>query len=77
MSDAIESPCILVCSIDMDSGFCHGCGRTADEIGAWTMYPPERRRQIMDQLPDRVDSITSEPPQETNRQRRNRLRLGD
>ena len=24
----MESPCILVCSIDMVTGYCFGCGRT-------------------------------------------------
>ena len=32
---AIESPCILVCSIDMKTGYCFGCGRTRDEISGW------------------------------------------
>ncbi len=29
---AIESPCILVCSVDMKTGYCFGCGRTREEI---------------------------------------------
>lgn len=75
MSDAIESPCILVCSIDADTGFCHGCGRTGDEIGAWTMYPADRRRKIMADLPERMQRITSAPPAETAIQRARRLKL--
>ncbi len=75
MSDAIESPCILVCSIDMDTGFCHGCGRTGDEIGGWTLYPADRRQQIMSELPERMERITAPPPPETRAQRARRLRL--
>ncbi len=30
----IESPCILVCSIDMKTGYCFGCGRTREELRA-------------------------------------------
>lgn len=74
MSDAIESPCILVCSIDMATGFCHGCGRTRDEIGAWTLYSSEQRRQIMDTLSDRIATIEKKPRRETRRQRMARLR---
>jgi predicted Fe-S protein YdhL (DUF1289 family) len=49
---AMESPCILVCSIDLKTGYCFGCGRTREEIGAWTLYSPEKRREIMAQLPE-------------------------
>ena len=69
MSDAIESPCILVCSIDMATGYCHGCGRTRDEIGAWTLYSTDKRRQIMAVLPERVATIEKRPRRETRRQR--------
>lgn len=75
MSDVVESPCILVCSLDVDTGFCHGCGRTGDEIGAWSLYPPDRRRQIMAELPHRMERITSPPPDETALQRARRLKL--
>ena len=27
MATNIQSPCILVCSIDMKTGYCFGCGR--------------------------------------------------
>ncbi|TIM66268.1 MAG: DUF1289 domain-containing protein, partial [Mesorhizobium sp.] len=43
---AIESPCVLVCSIDMKTGFCFGCGRTREEIGAWIEMTPEIRRSV-------------------------------
>lgn len=37
MSDQpiIQSPCIGVCSIDENSGFCEGCFRTREEIQQW------------------------------------------
>lgn len=74
MSDAIELPCILVCSIDMATGFCHGCGRTRDEIGAWTLYSAEQRRRVMDTLPGRIATIEKKPRRETRRQRIARLK---
>lgn len=64
----MESPCILVCSIDMESGFCHGCGRTTHEIGAWSMYSDEQRRQLMEELPARVATLEKKPRRVTKRQ---------
>ncbi|MBO6636734.1 MAG: DUF1289 domain-containing protein [Roseitalea sp.] len=71
----MESPCILVCSIDMATGLCHGCGRTRDEIGAWTLMSADDRRAIMDGLPARLDTIEKKPRRETRRQRLARLRM--
>ena len=33
----IESPCVSVCTIDPDSGYCVGCNRTDEEIALWGM----------------------------------------
>lgn len=65
----MESPCILVCSIDMNSGYCFGCGRTRDEIGAWTTYTDGKRRAIMAALPARLETVERRPRRETRRQR--------
>ncbi len=36
MSEAeIQSPCVGVCSMDDNTGFCLGCYRTMDEIQQW------------------------------------------
>ncbi|MEL6920463.1 MAG: DUF1289 domain-containing protein [Pseudomonadota bacterium] len=64
----MESPCILVCTIDDASGFCHGCGRTRDEIGAWTMYSDTQRADIMASLDDRIQQIEKKPRRITKRQ---------
>jgi predicted Fe-S protein YdhL (DUF1289 family) len=63
----MESPCILLCSIDMKSGHCYGCGRTRDEIAAWTMYTDERRKEIMQELPARVAKLETRPRRVTKR----------
>jgi predicted Fe-S protein YdhL (DUF1289 family) len=55
---AIETPCIKVCVVDPDSGYCIGCGRTRGEIGSWLGFSPEARRAVMAVLPDRVASLT-------------------
>jgi uncharacterized protein len=65
----MESPCILVCSIDDKTGFCFGCGRTREEIGAWTTYSSSERRQIMATLPQRLEGVERRPRRETRRTR--------
>ncbi|MCP8893644.1 DUF1289 domain-containing protein [Shinella daejeonensis] len=70
----MESPCILVCSIDMKTGYCFGCGRTSDEIGQWTLYTPERRRAIMAELQARLATVERKPRRETRRTRMARER---
>ncbi|MCY6380267.1 DUF1289 domain-containing protein [Hoeflea prorocentri] len=65
----MESPCILVCSIDVKTGFCFGCGRTGDEIAGWLDFEPGQRREIMDALPQRLETIERKPRRETRRQR--------
>lgn len=63
----METPCILICSIDMESGFCHGCGRTNAEIGAWTMYTDEQRKTLMEELPARVATLEKKERRITKR----------
>lgn len=71
---AIESPCILVCSIDLKTGYCFGCGRTREEIGAWTAMTPQQRREIMATLPARLETVERKPRRETRRARMARER---
>ncbi|MGO4564722.1 DUF1289 domain-containing protein [Rhizobium sp. 2YAF20] len=65
----MQTPCILVCSIDMKTGYCFGCGRTREEIGEWTLYSNEERSQIMQALPARLDGVERKPRRETRRSR--------
>lgn len=65
----MESPCILVCSIDDKTGFCFGCGRTREEIGAWMDYSSAERRAIMATLPSRLETVERKPRRETRRSR--------
>lgn len=71
---AIESPCILVCSIDERTGFCFGCGRTRAEIAGWIEMGGERRRAIMAELPARLAKVERKPRRETRRSRMARER---
>jgi predicted Fe-S protein YdhL (DUF1289 family) len=71
---SIQSPCILVCSMDLTTGYCFGCGRTRDEIAGWIDYTPEDRSQVMAELPERMETIERKPRRETRRQRMARER---
>ncbi len=73
----IESPCILVCVIDPQTKYCFGCGRTGDEIASWTSSTPELRREIMDGLPARLETVVRKPRRETKRRRMAHERQGD
>ncbi len=50
----VLSPCIGVCVMDTDSGFCRGCLRTVGEIAAWPDYDDRRRLEIMAALKQRA-----------------------
>lgn len=54
---AIESPCVLVCMLDVDTGWCFGCGRTADEIAGWTALSPAQRDSVTAVLPARCETL--------------------
>ena len=71
---SIESPCILVCSIDMKTGYCFGCGRTRDEIAGWIEMSPQMRLEIMAALPARLETVERKPRRETRRARMARER---
>lgn len=68
------SPCILVCSIDMKTGYCFGCGRTRDEIAAWLDYTDAERLSVMDALPARLETVERKPRRETRRRQMARER---
>jgi predicted Fe-S protein YdhL (DUF1289 family) len=50
----IESPCVKICTLDTQAGFCRGCGRTLDEIAGWVRMDGAQRKQIMAELPARL-----------------------
>ncbi len=50
----IQSPCIDICTIDPRTQLCMGCGRTLDEVAAWSTIGEARRAQVMQALPARM-----------------------
>jgi predicted Fe-S protein YdhL (DUF1289 family) len=52
-SDEPPSPCNKVCTIDRRTGWCLGCWRTGEEIGAWPSMTARARHDLLAQLPAR------------------------
>lgn len=73
----IESPCILVCSIDRKTGFCFGCGRTGAEIAGWLGFSPAERQSVMATLSERLAKIERKPRRETRRRLLARQKLAE
>jgi predicted Fe-S protein YdhL (DUF1289 family) len=47
---SINSPCINICVINPETGFCQGCYRTLDEISNWMALPAADRVTIIREL---------------------------
>jgi predicted Fe-S protein YdhL (DUF1289 family) len=54
----IETPCVKICVVDPETGFCIGCGRTRTEIAGWLGMSRGERHAIMVALPERVATLT-------------------
>ncbi|MFK7902588.1 MAG: DUF1289 domain-containing protein [Nitratireductor sp.] len=65
----IQSPCTLICQIDLKTGYCYGCARTGDEITNWVNYSDNERTSIMSTLEDRLKTIEKKPRKITKRQK--------
>jgi predicted Fe-S protein YdhL (DUF1289 family) len=48
-SPPVPSPCINVCVLDA-ANVCRGCGRTIDEIAAWSTMSDAERREVLADL---------------------------
>jgi predicted Fe-S protein YdhL (DUF1289 family) len=51
----LETPCINICLLDVESGTCVGCGRSIEEIARWAAMSDRERRAIMAALPARIE----------------------
>lgn len=66
----MKTPCINICVVDPQSGFCIGCGRTSAEIAGWVRMSDAEREAIMEELPPRVTSITRDRKRSGGRRER-------
>jgi predicted Fe-S protein YdhL (DUF1289 family) len=58
-ASALSTPCIQVCVLDPLSALCIGCGRTGDEIAAWTAMSEADRLAVMAGLGERLAKARS------------------
>lgn len=52
-ADQVASPCVNICQINTETGYCIGCMRTIDEIADWLEMSNEEKRQVLHKLEDR------------------------
>jgi uncharacterized protein len=53
----MTSPCIKICTLDLQSRICVGCGRTLEEIGNWLRYSDTERLKVTALLPERLSRL--------------------
>jgi predicted Fe-S protein YdhL (DUF1289 family) len=52
----VRSPCISLCVLNVE-GMCAGCFRTGDEIGLWSAYSNDERREVLKLAYDREKEV--------------------
>jgi predicted Fe-S protein YdhL (DUF1289 family) len=57
MTEPVKSPCIQVCIMDRETGFCLGCHRTMEELVAWREMSDADRSALVAELPSREKLI--------------------
>ncbi len=54
---SIVSPCINICRMSPDTGWCEGCQRSIDEIARWSGAADGERRRILAAVAERRDLL--------------------
>jgi predicted Fe-S protein YdhL (DUF1289 family) len=52
----VPSPCVSICVMNPDTGWCEGCFRTLAEIGEWSRIDDAGKRQIWLKIGERIPS---------------------
>jgi uncharacterized protein len=53
----VPSPCVSLCKMNRDTGFCEGCLRTIDEIVAWSRADDHFKRAVWEEIRRREEMI--------------------
>ncbi|MEI6383331.1 MAG: DUF1289 domain-containing protein [Betaproteobacteria bacterium] len=55
----LPSPCMSVCSMHPQTGWCLGCYRSLAEIAEWANMSPHQQRDVWNNIHQRMASETS------------------
>lgn len=53
----VPSPCISICRMSPQTGWCEGCFRTIDEIAQWSTATEEVKRKVWVEIRRRQDAL--------------------
>jgi len=59
VTNEIKSPCVGLCSIDLDTNYCQGCFRTEEEISVWREATTEEKQEILNTIEERKEELFS------------------
>ena len=54
---APPSPCISVCQMDAQTGWCIDCLRSIEEIGAWSNNTDQDKRMVWQRIGERLEFL--------------------
>ena len=58
ITQPIKTPCIQVCMVDGETGWCLGCGRSLREIAEWTKYTDQKRSDLIKESQSRLNVLS-------------------
>jgi len=58
----VPSPCINICQVDTERGWCTGCLRTLEEIANWAQSSDDVKRVVLERLAARRRAIHERDP---------------
>ena len=53
MTEQVASPCVNICQMNPETGYCIGCMRTIDEIADWLEMTNMEKGQVLNRLEER------------------------
>ena len=68
--EPVDSPCIKVCVVDLDTGHCIGCGRSRSEIASWPSLDTDEKQNVIANLPVRLSEMTAKRRRKGGRRQR-------
>lgn len=58
LTNNIPSPCISICHLDANTGWCVGCWRSMDEIMGWAQRSDSDKKTVWAAIAQRAQSTT-------------------